>query len=39
MKKLVATTLLAAMSLTLAACGSDKTAGNNEQTYTVGVCQ
>ena len=39
MKKLVATTLLAAMSLTLAACGSDKTAGNDKQTYTVGVCQ
>ncbi len=39
MKKLIATTLLAAMSLTLAACGSDKTAGNGDETYTVGVCQ
>lgn len=39
MKKLTAVALMGAMSLSLAACGGDKTAGNDDKSYKVGVIQ
>ena len=39
MKKLTAVALMGAMSLSLAACGGDNTASNDDKTYKVGVIQ